>query len=77
MIPSITDMTSLMLFSAMNIKLIVTVETFPAKSTFWVPLEATLVYGTRIVIPKFLMSSQLARREQFMLMSKDLFVLST
>jgi hypothetical protein len=39
-VPSITDMTLLVIFPAMCVQLIVPIESLPAKATFWMPFEA-------------------------------------
>ena len=54
-IPSITNMTPLVLVSAVSIQLVVTIESLPAKSTFGMTFEASLIGCTRVVIAEFLM----------------------
>lgn len=73
-ISSVTDMTSFMLVSAMGVKLIVTVESLPAKSTLRMTPEATLINCARVIIAKLLMFAQFLYRKELMLMSEHLLV---
>ena len=52
---SVTNVTSLMLVSAMGIQFIVAVETFMTKFTFRMTFETTLVDGAWVVIPELFM----------------------
>jgi hypothetical protein len=53
--PSITDMATLVLVSAVSIQLVVAVEPYVTESAFRVALEPTLVDGARSVVPESFM----------------------
>lgn len=76
-IPSIANVTLLVLFPAMHIQFVIAIESLAAESTFGMTLEPTLINSAWIVIPKFLMLSELLLGEQFMLMGKNLFISCT
>lgn len=60
---AIADMTTLVLFPAMSEQLVITIESLPAKSAFWMTFEASLIHSTGIVISELLMLSKLGVRE--------------
>jgi hypothetical protein len=74
---SVTDMTSLMLVSAVRIQFIITVEAFVAEFTFGVAFETTLVNSARVVISELFVLAKLRDGEKFVFVCKDLFVPST
>jgi len=55
---TITDVTSLVLISAMSIKLVISIESLTAKTTLRMSLETTLVDCTRLIISVSFMPSQ-------------------
>lgn len=73
-VPPITNVTSFMFISTMCVELVITIEPLHTKSTLGMPLESTLIYGTRIVVAKLLMFPKLLRGEQLMFMGEDLLV---
>lgn len=73
-VPPITDMTSLMLLTAVIIELVVTVESLPTEATLWMTFEARLIDRSWIIVTVPFVLSQFAKREQFVLMSEDFFV---
>ena len=54
---AIANVAALVLVSAMSVKLIVAIEALSAEATFRMSLEATLVDSSRIIIPKFAVST--------------------
>lgn len=74
---AVTDVTSLMLVSAVGIKFIITVETFVTEFTFGVALETTLVNSTGRIISELFVLAKLRDSEQFVFVCKDLFIPST
>ena len=58
-IPSITDMASLVLISAMRVQFVIAVKSLDAESTLRMSLEATLVHSSGVVISKLFVLSQL------------------
>lgn len=75
-ISSVAYMTPFVLISTMRVQFIVPVKPFFAETTFRMSLEAALIYGARMIIPKPFMLSQFPECEQLMLMSEDLFASS-
>lgn len=63
-----------MLFPAVSVQLVVTVESLPAETAFWVTFEATLIDCTGIVVAKFLMFAKLRVGEQLVFMGEDFLV---
>jgi hypothetical protein len=74
---SVTNVATLVLVTTMSVKLIVAVESLATKATLGVSLEATLIYGTWLVVTRLLVLAQFGWGEQFMLMSEHLLVPST
>lgn len=74
---SVTDVTSLMLVSAVGIQLVVPIEALVTKFTFRVAFESTLVNSAGCIISKFLVLAKLRDSEQFVFVCKDLFIPST
>lgn len=72
--PPITQMTALVSLSAMDEKLIISIEAPPTEATFWVALETALVDSARVVVAKLLMLLQLLLGKKFVLVRKDLLV---
>lgn len=70
----ITDKASFVLLSAMNIQLVVPIESLPAEATLWMAFETTLIYGPRIIVSLTHMRSQLLIRKQLMLMCENLLM---
>lgn len=66
-----------MLVAAVSVEFIIAVKSLSTETTLRVAFETTLVYCPRVVIAKFLVLLQILRREQLVLMRKDLFVAST
>ena len=56
---SIAKMAALVLLAAMGKQLVIAIKPLPAKATLRMTLEATLIDSARVVVSKFLMSSQL------------------
>jgi hypothetical protein len=71
---TIANVAALVLVSAMSVELIVTVETLSAEPTFWVSLEATLIYCSGVIVAELLMLSQIGLCEEFVLVGEDLLV---
>lgn len=59
------------------VELIVPIESLTTKSTFWMTPKSTLINGSWVVVPEFLMPSKLSKCEKLMLVSEDLLVAST
>lgn len=76
-IPPVADMTSFVLLSTVLVELIVPIESLATKSTFWMTPKSTLINGSWVVVPEFLMPSKLSKCEKLMLVSEDLLVAST
>ena len=74
LISSVADMTSLVLVPTMHIELVVAVETLSTEATLRVSLESTLIDSPWIIVPELLMFSELANREELVLMGEDLLV---
>lgn len=70
----VADVAPLMLVSAMGKELVVAVEALAAKATFGVPLEATLINCSRIVVAVLFMFAKLCKGKEFMLVRKDFLV---
>lgn len=71
---TVADVASLMLLSAMRVQLIVTIEAFPAETTFWMTSKATLIDSTGMVVAELLVSPQLRIGEELVLVREDLLV---
>jgi hypothetical protein len=54
---TIANVAALVLVSAMSVELIVTVKTLSAEPTFWVSLEATLIYCSGVIVAELLVFS--------------------
>jgi hypothetical protein len=74
---SVTDVTSLMLVSAVGIQFIITVETFVTEFTFGVAFETTLVNSTGSIVSELFVLAKLRDSEKFVFVCKDLFIPST
>lgn len=74
---SVTDVTSLMLVSAVGIKFIITVETFVTEFTFGVAFKSTLVKSAGRIVSELFVLAKLRDSEQFVFVCKDFFVPST
>lgn len=73
-VPTVADMTPLMLLTAMCVKLVVTVEAFLTKSAFRMALEARLIYCTWLVVASGFVPPKLCKGKRLVLMSKHLLV---
>ena len=62
---------------AMCIKLIVSIEAFPAEATFRMTLEPALVDRTGVVVAKLLMFPKLREREELMFVSENFLISCT
>jgi len=76
-IPTIANMTLLVLVATVSIQLIISVESLPAETALGMSLESALINCARVVITKFVVLFQFCRGEQLVLMSEDLFVART
>jgi hypothetical protein len=73
-VSSVTDVTSLVLFATVRVKLVISVESFLAETTFWMSSEPGLVHCAGLVITFSFVSSKLSKGEHLMLVSKDLLM---
>lgn len=73
-IPSIANVTSFVLFSAMSVELVVSIESLSTKTTFWMTLEARLVYSTWVIVSVSLVLPQLAESEQLVFVGEDFLI---
>jgi hypothetical protein len=76
-IPSITNVAFLVLLPAMRVQLVVSVESLPTETTFWMPFEPRLIDRSWIIISKLFMRSKFSECEKLMFMSKDFLVSRT
>jgi len=67
-------MTPFMLVSAMCVKLVITVESFIAETTFRMTFETALIDRSRVVITSSFMFAELGSCEELVLMCEYLFV---
>jgi hypothetical protein len=74
LVSPVANVTSLMLFSAMSIKLVVSVEVLPTEPTFGVSSKSALVSRAWPIISLVFVSPQLLLCKQLVLMCKDLLV---
>lgn len=73
-ISPVTDVTFLVLLTAMCIKLVISVESFLTETTFWVASETGLINRAWIIVPKFGMFPELSMCEKLVLMSEDFLI---
>jgi hypothetical protein len=76
-VPSITDVTSLVLLSAVGVEFVVAVEALLAEAAQRMAPEAALVGGAGLVVALFLVPPQLFLCEKLMLVGKDLLISRT
>jgi hypothetical protein len=62
-VPTIANVATLVLVSAVRVQFVVSIKAFPAEATLWVSLESALVNGTRVVVAELLVFAQLGDRE--------------
>lgn len=74
---SVTDVTSLVLVSAVGIQLVIPVEALVTEFTFRVAFKSTLVNSAGCIISKLFVLAKLRDSEQLVLVCKDLFIPST
>lgn len=74
LIPSIANVTSLMLVSAMGIELIVAIKALPTESALRMTLEPALIDRAWIIISKLLVLAQFADGEKFVLVGKHFLI---
>lgn len=73
----VTDVTSLMLVSAVGIQFIVSVKALMTEFTFGMAFKPTLVDSTGSIISELFVLAKLRDSEQFVFVCKDLFIPST
>jgi hypothetical protein len=71
---AIAKMTALMLVSAVNVQLIITIKSLPAESALRMALEPTLIDCAWIVVTILLVPSEFLLREELMLVGEHLLV---
>lgn len=76
-VSAVAEVATLVLISAVSVQFVIPVEPLSTEPALWVAFEATLIHGTRVVVAKLLVLAQFGRREQLVLMRKDLFVSRT
>jgi hypothetical protein len=70
-------MALLVAVSAVSVEFVVTIEALPAEAALRVALEASLIYRTRMVVPKSIVLLELRGSEQLMFVRESLLVPGT
>lgn len=74
LVTTVAEVTALMLLPTVRVQLVVSIESLSAETTLRMPLEPTLINGSRIVVSKFLVLSKLGKCEELMFMREHFLV---